>query len=328
LNKCFIVDGRGKGGGLALFWREERKVQLLSYELHHIDTFIWDGSHHAAWRGTFVYGEPRTHDRFQMWELLRRIKPCQYAPWLMIGDFNEVMWSYEHFSQHRRPQRQMIDFRVVLSFCDLHDLDFQGLPWTYDNKQKGVNNVRVRLDRDVASPSWLQWFPNAKLKHLVTVISDHCPILLNLDAGNSKAPVKRIARYEIMWERDDALSGEIKLTWEACRPANDLGDVVKMLQSIMGSLRTWSFNHFDSVNKEMENIKERLEQQSRSNVVTNQEEIDRLSKRMEELLYREEMMWLKRSRISWLKEVDRNTSFFHRKASCRGKKNKVEQTKE
>jgi hypothetical protein len=49
---------------------------------------------------------------------------------------------------------------------------------------------------------------------------------------------------------------------------------------------------------------------------------------MEELLYREEMMWLKRSRISWLKEVDRNTSFFHRKASCRGKKNKVEQTKE
>jgi hypothetical protein len=56
--------------------------------------------------------------------------------------------------------------------------------------------------------------------------------------------------------------------------------------------------------------------------VGNQVEISRLSKRMEELLYREEMMWLQWSQISWHKEGDRNTKFFHRKAQ-RGKKNKI-----
>jgi hypothetical protein len=62
-------------------------VQILSYGLHHIDTLISDESHHAAWRGSFIYGEPRTHDRSQMWELMKRLKSCQYAPWLIKRDF-------------------------------------------------------------------------------------------------------------------------------------------------------------------------------------------------------------------------------------------------
>jgi endonuclease/exonuclease/phosphatase family metal-dependent hydrolase len=77
-----------------------------------------------------------------MWTLLRRIKPKCPEPWLMLGDFNEAMWQDEHFSKTRRSERQMMDFREVLSFCDVHDLGFTGVPWTFDNKQKGDRNVQ------------------------------------------------------------------------------------------------------------------------------------------------------------------------------------------
>lgn len=177
LNNSFVIDGVGKGGGLALFWDDSIKIDILSYGLHHIDTIIWDGDHHAGWHGTFVYGEPRVHDRHLMWELLRRIKPRSAAPWVMVGDFNETMWSFKHFSNRRCPPKQMLDFREVLSYCDLHDLSFTGVPWTYDNKQDGDRNVKVRLDRVVASPSWSSWFPDARLQHLTSSRSDHCPIL-------------------------------------------------------------------------------------------------------------------------------------------------------
>jgi hypothetical protein len=44
---------------------------------------------------------------------------------------------------------------------------------------------------------------------------------------------------------------------------------------------------------------------------------------MDEILYREEMMWLQCSRIAWLKEGDKNTNFLHMKAVGRAKKNKI-----
>jgi hypothetical protein len=96
-----------------------------------------------------------------MWKLLRRIKREVNEPWLMLGDFNEAMWQHEHFSATKRNERQMENFRETLSDCNLHDLGYSGLPWTYNNKQSGRQNVRVRLDRAVADPSWTNLFPEA-----------------------------------------------------------------------------------------------------------------------------------------------------------------------
>jgi hypothetical protein len=137
MNNCFIVDGIGKGGGLALYWVDSIRIEILSYGVHHIDTLVLDGSHHAAWRGTFISGELNTQNRHNMWELIRRIKPRSQAPWLMIGDFNEAMGSFEHHSSRNLLERQMLDFREIVLHCDLHDLGFRGKPWTYDNKQAG-----------------------------------------------------------------------------------------------------------------------------------------------------------------------------------------------
>ena len=78
-----------------------------------------------------------------MWTMLRRIKNESNEPWIMLGDFNEAMWQAEHFSRSRLSERLMLDFREVLSHCDVHDLGFVGTPWTFDNKQRGDRNVKV-----------------------------------------------------------------------------------------------------------------------------------------------------------------------------------------
>jgi hypothetical protein len=52
-----------------------------------------------------------------------------------------------------------------------------------------------------------------------------------------------------------------------------------------------------------------------------------LEKEMDELLYHDEILWMQRSRITWLREGDRNTKYFHRSASWRKKTNKIHKLK-
>lgn len=124
----------------------------------------------------------------------------------------------------------MEDFRNVLEDCDLHDLGFSGLPWTYDNKRGGHRNVKVRLDRVVAAPSWSNLFGAAAVQHLVSPCSDHCPILLRMYQENTEAKKSRIMRYEIMWEREKSLGVEIDAAWEAAGAKPCLGAVSKALK--------------------------------------------------------------------------------------------------
>ena len=50
-------------------------------------------------------------------------------------------------------------FRDCLVTCELQDLGFSGLPYTYNNGQEGNRNVQVRLDRACADEALRDLFP-------------------------------------------------------------------------------------------------------------------------------------------------------------------------
>jgi len=75
LKHCMTQVGKGKGAGIALYWDEQIEIKVLSEGPRYFDVLVNDTPNGRKWRGTFVYGEPKSSERHHMWSLLRRIKP-------------------------------------------------------------------------------------------------------------------------------------------------------------------------------------------------------------------------------------------------------------
>ena len=108
----------------------------------------------------------------------------------------------------------------------------------------------------------------------------------------------------------------------------NLGQIALTLKNVMAKLQRWSRDKFGSVNKEPGTLRKKLEDECLKGDSVDQKVLRHLTECMDELLYREETMWMQRSQVSWLQEGDHNTIFFHRKAVWRAWKNKIKKLKQ
>ena len=98
---------------------------------------------------------------------------------------------------------------------------------------------------------------------------------------------KRIIK-KIMWEREPALQAVIANAWQEAGEKNSLGDVHAALRGTMRKPCGWSKENFGNVAKEIETSRTQLEELMLMNA--DRCEIRRVTDRMNELLYREELM--------------------------------------
>lgn len=207
----------------------------------------------------------------------------------------------------------------------LMDIGYQGCFWSFEEKKFwGANFTRVRLDRALASANWMVHFPLAVLSHLTSVTSDHGPIFLQSLGDQPHGRVKKNFCYETMWETHETWQNSITTSWNEVQPGARLEDIHKKLSVLSEDLESWSHNTFGSVRKEIKWLKSELESLRNDPQRTRLSHLEiKLNDQLVEMYHREELMWRQSARIEWLSAGDKNTKFFHMRASLRRKKNMI-----
>lgn len=132
-------------------------------------------SNKQPWMLSAIYANYLSTVRNKLWESLINIHNTIGMPWLLGGDFNEILDSKEKFGGLPISNNRVDKFMNCLNYCKLIDLGFHGSRFTWTNKRRHGNTILERLDRFLANYEWLNLYPDAVVKHLPRTFSDHCP---------------------------------------------------------------------------------------------------------------------------------------------------------
>lgn len=309
---------------MAVWWKEGVELDFLVKEQNHIHLQVCKGLEPLRGFVTLAYGPPTEVERRSWWPIVKTLCPSDGSPWLCFVDFNDLLSPLEKDGGNHRTSSSFAHFQNFLKECELFDLGAKGLQFTWTNRRQDDAFIRERLDRAICNGAWRELCPTAQVCNLKPLGSDHSPLLIQLEYVGFVG--KREFKFEPMWI-DHAEYNELIIREWGGRLNQEEGEnpwLIGKLVRLRSVLIDWSKKVFPNNKVEIQrllNVLKECYEGERGEL--DRSRVEEVERDINLLWEREEKYWFQRSRVSWLKWGDENSSFFHKTTIQRRARNKI-----
>ncbi|XP_010513002.1 PREDICTED: uncharacterized protein LOC104788940 [Camelina sativa] len=298
--KC--VSPLGIGGGLAMLWMKTVSVCFYDVNKRIIDCKI--NNKDVSFYFSCVYGHPIRKLRHHLWERLQRISINRNGPWLMCGDFNEILHNSEKRGGRVRENWSFTDFRNMVNICKVSDLPFKGSNMTWSGKRR-KHRVHCWLDRALANDQWKATFLASEVEYLEMVESDHRPAIIKIKRTTDRGmkPFQFDTRLCKIQEFQDV----VQQSWNGA-DSTDMS-LYERIRHCRKDISAWKRNHNTNSAIQIKELTQEIDA-AHSNPSISTDQIHELQRRLSAAYREEERYWQLKSRNQWLHHGDHGTRIY------------------
>ena len=138
------------------------------------------------------------------------------------------------------------------------DIEYNGLPYTWSNNWKGIQNIRERLDKVICCLEWRILFLGVGIQNLVSSQSNHYPILHY--TANDKDQNYRPFRFFNTWFWDPICKEVIQEAQEVNCKGLPLYKLTQKSKSVKRQLKDWNWLVFGYTHTRIQQLTQQIEQ--------------------------------------------------------------------
>ncbi|XP_078156609.1 uncharacterized protein LOC144552516 [Carex rostrata] len=235
-----------------------------------------------------------------------------------MGDFNAIADGCEKWGGNPNLNVNSRGFRQFIFEAGLMDLGYNGPAYTWSNKQSASDAIYERLDRVLATVSWVHKFSQASVHNLPHIHSDHSSVLLRLRRQTEKVRSFKVENWWLSTPGFHEMCGE---AW-----SSTAGQEWRVRVQVLSSqIKHWA-DEQQTPKRRLNTIRQQILSHQIQHPLNQEPGVEErlladYRKAEEDLA----IYWRQRSRVQWQCEGDMNTSFFHMMATQRRRGNSITQ---
>lgn len=111
-----------------------------------------------VWYYTAIYASPIPSNRHHLWDHLRDIRNQIRGSWLLIGNFNDIIFASEVSRGQFNSSRACL-MADMMNACGVMDLEKIRGWFTWQKNIQADGHVRKKLDKCLVNSDWCLMFP-------------------------------------------------------------------------------------------------------------------------------------------------------------------------